>query len=84
MKYSIELSNRARKFLPTLSEKNFKLVAQKIDSLQADPYQSGIKKLKGYDNVYRIRAGNFRILYTIDGGKLIIHVVDIDARKDIY
>ena len=37
MKYSIELSNRARKFLPTLSEKNFKLVTQKIDSLQADP-----------------------------------------------
>ncbi len=84
MKYKIELSTRAKKFLNTISERDFKLISKVIDSLGIEPYQSGIKKLKGYDSTYRVRAGNYRILYTIDGGKLIVNVVDIGDRKEIY
>jgi mRNA interferase RelE/StbE len=84
MRYQIEISKTAAKFLRKLSNKNFALVANAIDSLSTDPYQKGIKKLKGYDNVFRLRAGNYRILYEIDGGRLVVAVIEIGDRKDIY
>ena len=43
-----------------------------------------IKKLKGYDDLLRLRVGDYRIIYTVDNGKLIIYVIDIDNRGDIY
>lgn len=84
MKYQIEISKTAEKFLRKLSSRNFTLVANAIDSLSTDPYQIGIKKLKGYDNVFRLRAGNYRILYEIDGGRLVVAVIEIGDRKNIY
>ncbi|MCF0040016.1 type II toxin-antitoxin system RelE family toxin [Dyadobacter fanqingshengii] len=84
MKYKIELTHTAEKFLQKLSKRNYELVVRAVYSLADDPYQPGAKKLKGVDNTFRIRAGNFRILYNIDGGKLIVAVMDIGDRKDIY
>ena len=84
MSYAVELSRGASKFINKLSIKDFKLVAKAIDSLASDPYQLGTKKLQAYHNTFRIRAGNFRIIYTVDSGKLVVVVVDIGDRKDIY
>jgi mRNA interferase RelE/StbE len=84
MRYKVELSKTAFKFLATVSKKDYLLITKKVASLADDPYQSGTKKLKAYDNTFRIKAGNYRILYTINGGKLIIDVVDIGLRKNIY
>ncbi|WP_409021828.1 type II toxin-antitoxin system RelE family toxin [Dyadobacter sp. LHD-138] len=55
-----------------------------MESLATDPYQSGIKKLKSFDHVFRAKAGNYRILYEIDGDKLLIMIVAIGDRKDVY
>ena len=43
-----------------------------------------IKKLQGYDNVLRLRVGTYRIIYTVDNGKLIITVIDAGNRGQIY
>jgi mRNA interferase RelE/StbE len=84
MSYTVQFEKRALKELSKLSSASVKLILAKIDSLSIDPYQTGIKKLKGFENVFRARAGNYRILYEINDGKLIIMIVAIGDRKDVY
>ena len=82
--YTVILSYTAEKFLKGLSGRDYNLVSTAISSLSRDPYQPGTKKLKGYHGIFRIRAGNYRILYTVDGSNLIVKVDEIGHRKDIY
>ena len=84
MIYTIKYEKRALKELSKLSTNVVKQILGKIESLALDPYQSGIKKLKGFDNVFRAKAGNYRILYEINGDKLLVIIVAIGDRKDIY
>ncbi|WP_080502792.1 type II toxin-antitoxin system RelE/ParE family toxin [Neochlamydia sp. EPS4] len=49
-----------------------------------DPPPEDLKKIRGDDNLYRIRNGNYRILYKIFDTKHYVLIVDIDHRKDIY
>jgi len=52
--------------------------------LEENPRPPGCKKLLGEENAWRIRVGGYRVLYEIKDRVLIIHVVDIDHRKDVY
>ncbi|MEQ1790055.1 MAG: type II toxin-antitoxin system RelE/ParE family toxin, partial [Rickettsiales bacterium] len=56
-----------------------------LDSLAKNPFADGadVKKLKGRDG-YRLRVGNYRVIYEIESNKLIIHVLEVADRKDIY
>ncbi len=58
-------------------------IVAKIRSLASDPYQAGSKKLSGQEK-YRIRQGNYRILYQVINDELIINVVKVGHRGDIY
>jgi mRNA-degrading endonuclease RelE of RelBE toxin-antitoxin system len=58
MTYTIRYEKRALKDLSKLPATAVKQILSKIDSLSQDPYQAGIKKLKGFDNVFRAKAGN--------------------------
>ncbi|SPJ32001.1 type II toxin-antitoxin system RelE family toxin [Candidatus Protochlamydia amoebophila] len=73
----MQLRTRKKEF-KILSEKKIKLKA-----LSVDPRQDGAIKLKGY-NAYRVKCGRYRIIYEIKYDKLIVLVLDVDARKDIY
>lgn len=84
MTYTVRYETRALKELSKLPATAVKQILSKIDSLSQDPYQAGIKKLKGFDNVFRAKAENYRILYEINDGKLLIMIVAIGDRKDIY
>jgi mRNA interferase RelE/StbE len=55
-----------------------------IDSLAANPRPQGVEKMKGEKNLYRVRTGDYRILYTIEDRKLIVLVVKIGNRRDVY
>ncbi|WP_225865807.1 type II toxin-antitoxin system RelE family toxin [Dyadobacter aurulentus] len=70
--------------MQSISGKDYKLVSLALASLESDPYQSGCTKLKGIENTFRIRAGNYRILYQVYDKVLTVEVVDIGNRKDIY
>ena len=59
-------------------------VDQHIEALREDPRPSGVKKLRGYTDTYRVRVGNRRIIYTIDDRAQIITLLTIDDRKDVY
>ncbi|MEJ7760207.1 MAG: type II toxin-antitoxin system RelE/ParE family toxin [Gemmatimonadaceae bacterium] len=59
-------------------------VSRKIDALAQDPRPAGVKKLEGEADIYRVRVGNFRIIYRIENRKLLILVLLVGDRKDVY
>lgn len=84
MKYSLELTKRAEKEylrLPTKVQLKFK---KAFWDLQLNPRSFGYKKLKGEDELYRIRVGDCRAIYTIKNNILTVLIIDIGHRKDIY
>lgn len=83
MKYTIVIKKMAEKFIVKLSRVEKERVLKAIYQL---PEGNDIRKLKGKKNkeVYRLRVGDYRVIYTIDHGKLIVYVVDAGNRGDIY
>ena len=55
-----------------------------VTAIENLPYGEDIKKLQGYENVLRLRVGTYRIIYTVDHGKLIVTVIDAGNRGQIY
>jgi mRNA interferase RelE/StbE len=82
--YQIEISHRAAKQLKNLSADIRDRVNEKILELADNPRPSGVVKLENTDNKYRIRVGNYRILYEIQDDVLIVKVVRVGHRRDVY
>ena len=88
MPYSIELTPAAEKTLLKLAKKDRALMVR-IDrallALSDNPTPPNSKHLVGeVTNLYRLRVGDNRIIYQVDGGKLVILVVHVGHRKDVY
>lgn len=84
MTYQIEISNRAAKQLKKLSTDIRDRINEKILELADNPRPSGVVKLENTDNKYRIRVGSYRILYEIQDDVLIVKVVRVGHRRDVY
>lgn len=67
-----------------LDDKTQDKVADAIYELEKDPRPSGCKKLKGAQFSYRVRVGDYRVLYEIHDDVLIVLVVVVGDRKDVY
>ena len=67
--------------IPHMVMERIKVVMQ---SLSDNPFPEGSKKLHGYTNVYRIRVGNYRVVYEVTTAIRIITIMRIGHRKDIY
>ncbi len=52
--------------------------------LSSNPRPKGCKKLQGYDNVYRVRYSDYRIVYTVNDDVLVVEIIHIGNRKDVY
>lgn len=81
MKYRIEIDKPALKFLQKQPQAQRERLLRAIQGL---PELGDIKPLGGYENLYRLRVGSFRVLYTIIGNLLIVRVLDIGNRGDVY
>lgn len=84
MAYSILLSPPAERQLKALAEPIQKRMVKRLRTLKENPRPQGVKKLAGEDDLYRIREGDYRIIYTIRDKELIVLVVKIGDRKEIY
>ena len=83
-RYSIRIKKSARKELEAVATKaDRKRIINRIKSLAGDPRQPGASKLSGRER-YRVRQGRYRILYTIDDLVLVVQVIKIGDRKDVY
>jgi mRNA interferase RelE/StbE len=82
--YDIELSCIALKNMSKIPKRDLNRIQNRLEALSREPMPDDMKKIQGDDNLYRIRSGNYRILYRIFEDKLCILVIDIDHRKDVY
>ncbi len=85
MAYKLSFSKTALKNLLKISANKKSIILEKLEILKLDPYQenNNIKKLTGYEG-YRLRVGDYRVIYRIDKGKVEILVSNIDVRGEIY
>ena len=82
-KYTAVLSKKAQKQLDKFSDNIAEPIMDAIAGLEENPRPPGCKKLKGRDG-YRIRTGNYRIIYDIFDSELIVDIITLGHRKDIY
>jgi mRNA interferase RelE/StbE len=82
-KYRIELKKSVQKDFNPIPKKDLQRIIAAIESLANEPRPPQSKKLSGYEQ-YRLRQGNYRILYEIKDDLLIVVVVEVGHRKDIY
>jgi mRNA interferase RelE/StbE len=59
-------------------------IGTRLDALAVDPRPHGVKKLEGGGDLYRIRVGDYRVVYAIDGPALVVLVVKVGHRGDVY
>ncbi len=82
--YRLKVKNSAEKELAKLPVRTILVIREHINILAANPFPPGSKKLRGFKNIYRIRSGDYRILYSIHQAILIIEILKIVHRKDAY
>jgi mRNA interferase RelE/StbE len=82
--YVVEVKPSARKELERLPDTVLARALRKMESLGENPRPAGCKKLKGYRDLWRIRVGDWRILYVIDDGAKLVSVTRIAHRREVY
>jgi len=81
--YNVQIKGSAAKELETVPLKDRRRIVTRIEGLRTEPRPPGCEKLSG-DGKYRIRQGNYRILYEIQDQALIVTVVRVGDRRDVY
>ena len=85
MNYSVRISESAADEIELLPKSQIAKIFSKIERLSLNPRPPGCKRLVGLpEKLWRIRSGNYRIIYTIDDGIKIVEVRGVGDRKDIY
>ena len=84
MKYRIDFKSSAAKALRKISKSDQKRIADKIDGLSENLPDPATTKLKGDNPFHRIRVGDYRIIYEIHEDILLIVILKIGHRKDVY
>lgn len=83
-KYEVQVARRALRVLASLPRREQQRVRAAIDLLAGNPRPPGCTKLSGEDSVYRVRVGDYRIVYEIIDKRLLVHVVHIGHRREVY
>ena len=82
--YSVDFKKSAKKSLLSLSKPVIQNISRLIDALGKNPYPAGHKKLSGSEHTYPVRHGDYRVIYSVFNTQLIIQILKIGHRKDIY
>ena len=84
MTFRIELTKSAAKALKAIPKTDQKRIAKKIESLAKDPSEPAKTKMKGDNPFHRVRVGDYRIIYEIQNEILLIIILKIGHRKEVY
>lgn len=82
--YEIEVSRTAEKQIRRLERADQRRVVRAIVALAREPRPRGSRKLQGYDDVFRIRVGTYRVIYSIEDRRLIIVILKVGHRRGVY
>lgn len=83
-RYDIEWKRSAVKELKPLPRETIERVLKAVEALKANPFPSGFRKLSGVEHTYRIREGSYRIIYSVFASRLVVEILRVGHRKDVY
>jgi mRNA interferase RelE/StbE len=82
--YEIEVTATAERQLRRLPEGPRRRIADALGKLAHDPRPRGCRKLRGHDDVFRIRVGSYRVLYAVEEARILVIILKIGHRRSIY
>ena len=82
--YEVRVKRSAEKQLGEIPTRMADRIAKAINGLANDPRPKGVKKLQGEHELYRIRVSDYRVIYSIQDKLLVVEVIKIGQRKEIY
>jgi len=82
--YKIFWKTSARKELKKIDKNKIKSILSAVEQLADDPFPPHHKKLIGTTHYYRIRVGDYRVVYSIEKGEMHIHIIRVRHRKNVY
>ncbi|MBI4617220.1 MAG: type II toxin-antitoxin system RelE/ParE family toxin [Planctomycetes bacterium] len=83
-RYRVEFAPAALRALRALPRDVQRRLRPRIDALTEDPRPAGARKLSGAETLYRVRAGEYRVVYAVEDDRLLVLVVRIGHRRDVY
>ncbi|MFI2027318.1 type II toxin-antitoxin system RelE/ParE family toxin [Streptomyces buecherae] len=86
MKYAFRFTSAAQRQLKSISRPDAMRILTALTALGDDPYRedADVKKLTGASGLFRLRVGNYRVAYQVHDGELVILVVKVGDRRDVY
>ena len=84
MAYTVEFLKTAEEELAKLPKEAQRQIMKKVEGLKDDPRPAVVKQLKSPEKFLRLRVGDYRVIYLVEGKHLVVLVVSIGARKDVY
>lgn len=83
-RYTLQILPAAERALAGLDKPLRARIGARIDALATNPRSSGIKKLHDQDNAWRLRVGEYRVIYEIHDRRLVVVVVKVGHRRDVH
>ncbi len=84
MPFAVQFLPAAVKALQALPKDVQRRIVAKVERLADEPHPDGSIKLQGEESLWRVRIGTYRVVYTIDGDQLVVIVVRIGHRREVY
>jgi mRNA interferase RelE/StbE len=84
MKYTVRMESRVHKTLDRLPGDLHGRILRKLDALEDNPRPFGVEKLTGGEDLYRVRVGDWRIVYAIRDRELVVIIIRIGHRREVY
>ncbi|MFC1499075.1 type II toxin-antitoxin system RelE/ParE family toxin [Verrucomicrobiota bacterium] len=82
--YQIDWKSSALRELKRLDRQMVPRIIAAVEALASDPFPSRVKKLHGGELTYRIRVGDYRVIYEVFSNRLVIEITRVRHRKDVY
>ena len=83
-KYAVTFARSARRELESLSDTLIGRILPRIENLADIPRPSGCRKLSGEQNLWRLRVGDYRVIYSVNDSQRVVDIVAVRDRKDAY
>ena len=82
--YAVTFARSARRELEDLEPRHIDRVLTRIEGLASEPRPSGAKKLQGAQQLWRIRVGDYRVVYSVNDRQRVVDIVRVRHRRDVY